>query len=75
MRGANQAQAIAQVNRVFQDKPGCLMVDYIGIAPRFKEALATYTAAHGKGRPPSTRWSGSSACSKTRSRLAFESTR
>jgi type I restriction enzyme R subunit len=51
MRGANLAQAIARVNRVFQDKPGGLVVDYIGIAPQLKEALATYTAAHGKGRP------------------------
>ena len=51
MRGANLAQAIARVNRVFQDKPGGLVVDYIGIAPQLKEALATYTAAKGKGRP------------------------
>lgn len=51
MRGANLAQAIARVNRVFQDKPGGLVVDYIGIAPQLKEALATYTAANGKGRP------------------------
>lgn len=51
MRGANLAQAIARVNRVFQDKPGGLVVDYIGIAPQLKEALSTYTAAKGKGRP------------------------
>lgn len=51
MRGANLAQAIARVNRVFQDKPGGLVVDTIGIAPHLKEALATYTAANGKGRP------------------------
>ena len=51
MRGANLAQAIARVNRVFQDKPGGLVVDTIGIAPQLKEALATYTAATGKGRP------------------------
>ena len=51
MRGANLAQAIARVNRVFQDKPGGLVVDTIGIAPQLKEALATYTAANGKGRP------------------------
>jgi len=51
MRGANLAQAIARVNRVFQDKPGGLVVDYLGIAPQLKEALATYTAAKGKGRP------------------------
>ena len=51
MRGANLAQAIARVNRVFQDKPGGLVVDTIGIGPQLKEALATYTAANGKGRP------------------------
>ena len=51
MRGANLAQAIARVNRVFQDKPGGLVVDTIGIAPQLKEALATYTAARGRGRP------------------------
>jgi type I restriction enzyme R subunit len=51
MQGANLAQAIARVNRVFKDKPGGLVVDYIGIAPQLKEALATYSAANGKGRP------------------------
>jgi type I restriction enzyme R subunit len=51
MKGANLAQAIARVNRVFKDKPGGLVVDYIGIAPQLKEALATYTAAKGKGKP------------------------
>ena len=51
MKGANLAQAIARVNRVFKDKPGGLVVDYIGIAPQLKEALATYTAARGKGAP------------------------
>ena len=51
MQGANLAQAIARVNRVFKDKPGGLVVDYIGIAPQLKEALATYTAAKGKGQP------------------------
>lgn len=51
MQGANLAQAIARVNRVFKDKPGGLVVDYIGIAPQLKEAMATYTAAKGKGRP------------------------
>ena len=51
MKGANLAQAIARVNRVFADKPGGLIVDYIGIAPQLKEALATYSAAKGKGRP------------------------
>ncbi|HBH74571.1 MAG TPA: DEAD/DEAH box helicase, partial [Synechococcales bacterium UBA10510] len=51
MKGANLAQAIARVNRVFKDKSGGLVVDYIGIAPQLKEALATYTAAKGKGAP------------------------
>ncbi|MGI9228634.1 MAG: type I restriction endonuclease subunit R [Gammaproteobacteria bacterium] len=51
MQGANLAQAIARVNRVFKDKPGGLVVDYIGIAPQLKEALATYSAARGQGRP------------------------
>ncbi|MCY4332598.1 MAG: type I restriction endonuclease subunit R [Cyanobacteria bacterium MAG CAR1_bin_15] len=51
MKGANLAQAIARVNRVFKDKPGGLVVDYIGIAPQLKEALATYTAARGRGKP------------------------
>lgn len=51
MQGANLAQAIARVNRVFKDKPGGLVVDYIGIAPELKAALATYSAAKGKGRP------------------------
>ena len=51
MQGSNLAQAIARVNRVFKDKPGGLVVDYIGIAPQLKEALATYSAAKGKGRP------------------------
>jgi type I restriction enzyme R subunit len=49
MKGANLAQAIARVNRVFKDKPGGLVVDYIGIAPQLKEALATYTQSGGKG--------------------------
>lgn len=51
MKGANLAQAIARVNRVFKDKPGGLVVDYIGIAPQLKEALATYSASNGKGQP------------------------
>ncbi|MCX5946695.1 MAG: DUF3387 domain-containing protein, partial [Cyanobacteria bacterium] len=51
MKGANLAQAIARVNRVFKDKPGGLVVDYIGIAPQLKEALSTYTASKGKGAP------------------------
>ena len=52
MKGANLAQAIARVNRVFKDKPGGLVVDYIGIAPQLKEALATYSGAMVEGDPP-----------------------
>lgn len=51
MRGHNLMQAIARVNRVFKDKPGGLIVDYIGIATDLKNALATYTASGGKGTP------------------------
>jgi type I restriction enzyme R subunit len=51
MKGAQLAQAIARVNRVFRDKPGGLVVDYIGIAPQLKEALATYSASKGRGTP------------------------
>ncbi|SAL32773.1 HsdR family type I site-specific deoxyribonuclease [Caballeronia peredens] len=51
MRGHNLMQAIARVNRVFKDKPGGLVVDYIGIANELKAALAIYTQAHGRGRP------------------------
>jgi len=51
MRSHNLMQAIARVNRVFRDKPGGLIVDYIGIASDLKTALATYTASGGKGDP------------------------
>ena len=51
MRGHNLMQAIARVNRVFKDKPGGLIVDYIGIASNLKTALATYTQSGGKGAP------------------------
>src|SRR5580658_2978224 len=50
MRGHGLMQAIARVNRVFKDKPGGLVVDYLGIADELKKALATYTEAGGKGR-------------------------
>ena len=46
-------QAIARVNRVFKDKPGGLVVDYIGIANELKQALKTYTDSKVRGRPPS----------------------
>lgn len=42
-------QAIAWVNRVFKDKPGGLVVDYIGLADQLNAALATYTANRGTG--------------------------
>lgn len=51
MRGHNLMQAIARVNRVFKDKPGGLVVDYIGIGNELKGALKVYTDAKGKGRP------------------------
>jgi type I restriction enzyme R subunit len=51
MKGHNLMQAIARVNRVFKDKPGGLVVDYIGIASELKHALKTYTNSKGKGAP------------------------
>jgi type I restriction enzyme R subunit len=51
MRGHNLMQAIARANRVFKDKPGGLVVDYIGIANELKSALHDYTTSKGKGRP------------------------
>jgi len=51
MRGHNLMQAIARVNRVFKDKPGGLIVDYIGIGLELKKAIATYTESGGKGEP------------------------
>jgi type I restriction enzyme, R subunit len=50
MRGHGLMQAIARVNRVFKDKPGGLVVDYLGIAHELKLALATYTESGGKGQ-------------------------
>jgi type I restriction enzyme R subunit len=51
MRGHNLMQAIARVNRVFRDKPGGLVVDYLGLADQLKQALAVYTESGGKGTP------------------------
>jgi type I restriction enzyme R subunit len=51
MKGHNLMQAIARVNRVFKDKQGGLVVDYIGIANELKAALKEYTGSKGKGRP------------------------
>ena len=50
MRGHGLMQAIARVNRVFRDKPGGLVVDYLGLAHELKRALATYTESGGTGR-------------------------
>ena len=49
MRGHGLMQAIARVNRVFRDKPGGLVVDYLGLAHELKRALATYTESGGSG--------------------------
>ena len=51
MRGHGLMQAIARVNRVFRDKPGGLVVDYLGLADQLKHALATYTESGGRGDP------------------------
>jgi type I restriction enzyme, R subunit len=50
MRGHGLMQAIARVNRVFKDKPGGRVVDYLGLADELKEALATYTESGGTGQ-------------------------
>ena len=51
MRGHGLMQAIARVNRVFKDKPGGLVVDYLGIADDLKRALSEYTESGGRGKP------------------------
>ncbi|NLC82472.1 MAG: DUF3387 domain-containing protein, partial [Lentisphaerae bacterium] len=51
MKGHNLMQAIARVNRVYKDKPGGLVVDYLGIAADLKVALSFYSDAGGKGDP------------------------
>ncbi len=51
MKGHNLMQAIARVNRVYGDKPGGLVVDYLGIASDLKQALSFYSDAGGKGDP------------------------
>ena len=50
MRGHGLMQAIARVNRVFKDKPGGLVVDYLGLANDLRQALVTYTESGGIGR-------------------------
>jgi len=51
MQSHGLMQAIARVNRVFRDKPGGLVVDYLGLADQLKKALATYTESGGQGDP------------------------
>lgn len=51
MQGHGLMQAIARVNRVFRDKPGGLVVDYLGLADQLKHALRTYTESGGQGSP------------------------
>lgn len=51
MKGHSLMQAIARVNRVYKDKPGGLVVDYLGIANDLKKALSFYSDAGGKGQP------------------------
>jgi type I restriction enzyme, R subunit len=51
MKGHNLMQAIARVNRVYKDKPGGLVVDYLGIAADLKKALSFYSDSGGKGDP------------------------
>jgi type I restriction enzyme, R subunit len=51
MHGHGLMQAIARVNRVFKDKPGGLVVDYLGLADELRKALAVYTESGGKGKP------------------------
>ena len=51
MQGHGLMQAIARVNRVFRDKPGGLVVDYLGLADQLKKALITYTESGGQGTP------------------------
>ena len=50
MRGHGLMQSIARVNRVFKDKPGGLVVDYLGLAEELRRALATYTESGGTGQ-------------------------
>ena len=51
MQGHGLMQAIARVNRVFRDKPGGLVVDYLGLADQLRQALVTYTESGGQGSP------------------------
>ena len=50
MQGHGLFQAITRVNRVFKDKPGGLVVDYLGLANDLRKAVETYTQSGGRGR-------------------------
>jgi len=65
MRGHGLMQAIARVNRVFRDKPGGLVVDYLGLSHELKQALTTYTESGGTGRKRSIRKRQSPSCWKS----------
>ena len=54
LAGHNLMQAIARVNRVFGEKPGGIIVDFIGLADELRDAVRTYTQAGGEGRPVGT---------------------
>lgn len=64
MKGHNLMQAIARVNRVFKDKPGGLVVDYIGIANDLKLALKVYADSNGRGQPSQSTQTGEKALPK-----------
>ena len=64
MVGHSLMQAIARVNRVFKDKPGGLVVDYIGITSDLKAALKTYTDSNGRGQPSQSNLTGEKALPK-----------
>jgi type I restriction enzyme R subunit len=65
MKGHNLMQAIARVNRVYRDKTGGLIVDYLGIAFDLKKALSFYSDSGGRGDPPWRRNRRSTLCSKS----------
>jgi len=75
MKGHNLMQAIARVNRVFKDKPGGLVVDYIGIANELKAALKDYTHAKGKGDPTHQRRRGTGSAAGENGRAARHAAR
>jgi type I restriction enzyme R subunit len=67
--GHNLMQAIARVNRVYKDKTGGLIVDYLGIASDLKKALSFYSDAGGKGDPAVNRKKRGDHAGKTGSRV------